>query len=372
MNYSAKASFNRNPITSNRSLRKFGKNLFFSITVPILFGLLALILAKAANKPLFYIAGDPLGTTQNIMLFIKSVTLTLIAALALNSNLNSGRMDFSLGAQGILAALLASKCLNNDVSSVANIFYFLLLTILFGMIIGFISSIIFILIKLPPIVTSLGMCLILEGIAKIIVGGNNTSELIDSDVTSNFFIEPIIIIPILLLVVGIMSLAFCYSKYGYNKNALVYDQKISVDTGINEVSNCIVCFIFAGALIGLYQVIDCCNLSNVSIKVDLGSSSTVFKNFLPIFIGGILAKYSNQIIGLLLAVVSTTFLSFGMDAASGIGFSSDVQSLITGFSVFAVLVYMVDKDRFKNWVIKTKYVLTQKRLQRETSEEEAK
>ena len=84
-----------------------------------------------------------------------------------------------------------------------------------------------------------------------------------------------------------------------------------------------------------------------------------------------MAKYSNQIIGLLLAVISTTLLSTGMDAANMIGFSADVQSLITGFSVFAVLVYMVDKQRFVEWVKKVKYVITQKRLGRDTSEEEA-
>ena len=96
--------------------------------------------------------------------------------------------------------------------------------------------------------------------------------------------------------------------------------------------------------------------------MDLGSSTTVFKNFLPIFIGGILAKYSNQIVGLLLAVISTTLLTTGMDAATSIGFTADVQSLITGFSVFAVLVYMVDKQRFLEWVKKVRYVCTQKRL----------
>ena len=112
----------------------------------------------------------------------------------------------------------------------------------------------------------------------------------------------------------------------------------------------------AGALIGLYQVIDLTGQSMISIKTDLGSSSAVFRNFLPIFIGGIIAKYSNQIVGLTLAIFSTTMLTTGMDAASSIGFSADIQSLITGFSVFAVLVYMVDKYRFINWVKNQMYL----------------
>lgn len=365
MTYSEPIAFNKNPITSNRKLKKFGRNLFYSLGVPVAFLIIALILAGSAGETLFYKAGDGNATLKNVMIFVKSIALTIIAAMALNANLNSGRMDFSLGATGILAALISSIILKNDISTIPNIVMFLLLTVLIGMILGFINSLVFIFIKLPPIVMSLGMCLVFEGIAKIIVGGNNSYKLVDSEITGNFFIEPIVIIPILLIACTFMAFALCYTKYGYNKLALVYDQKVCVETGINEVRNCIVSFIIAGGLIGLYQVIDTCSLSTVSIKVDLGSSTTVFKNFLPIFIGGIIAKYSNQIVGLFLAVVSTTLLSTGMDAAQSIGFTADVQSLITGFSVFAVLVYMVDKQRFINWIKKRKYIHTKHKLQEE-------
>ena len=367
MRYDRPIQFNRNPITSSRPLRKLGRNLFWSLGVPVVLTLIALILSGIAQQNMFIVEGleagsvDFLGTTKNIMSFVKTMTLTLLAALALNSNLNSGRMDFSLGATGILASLLAFQIVPS-LATIQDIVLFTLLTMVFGMVLGLIHSFIFIILKLPPIVTSLGMCLIYEGIAKVIAGSNNQVVIKSSAITSNFFLEPIIIIPILILVMLIMSFAFCYTKFGYDKNALVYDQKISVDTGIKEIRNCIVCYILAGALIGLYQTIDLTGQSMIQIKTDLGSSSTVFKNFLPIFIGGIIAKYNNQIVGLTLAVFSTSMLTLGMDAATSIGFTADVQSLINGFSVFAVLVYMVDKMRFINWVKMKRYLAKEKYL----------
>ena len=367
MRYDRPIQFNRNPITSSRPLRKLGRNLFWSLGVPVVLTLIALLLSTIAQQNMFIVEGfeagtiDFLGTTKNIMTFIKTMTLTLLAALALNSNLNSGRMDFSLGATGILASLLAFQIVPG-LATIQQIALFTLLTMVFGMILGLIHSVIFIALKLPPVVTSLGMCLVYEGIAKVIAGGNNQIVVPSSAITSNFFLEPIIIIPILIIVMIIMSLAFCYSKFGYNKNALVYDQKISVETGIKEVANCVICFVMAGALIGLYQAIDLTGQSMISVKTDLGSSSTVFKNFLPIFIGGIIAVYSNQIVGLTLAIFSTTMLTTGMDAANEIGFSADIQSLINGFSVFAVLVYKVDKYKFINWVKKQAYLRKLKRL----------
>ena len=361
MRYDRPIQFNRNPITSSRPLRKLGRNLFWSLGVPVVLTLIALLLSTIAQQNMFIVEGDTLGTVKNIMSFVKTMTLTLLAALALNSNLNSGRMDFSLGATGILASLLAFQIVPS-LATIPEIIYFTLLTVAFGMILGLIHSVIFIALKLPPVVTSLGMCLVYEGIAKVIAGGNNQIVVPSSDITSNFFLEPIIIFPILIVIMIIMSMAFCYSKFGYNKNALVYDQKISVETGIKEVANCVICFVMAGALIGLYQAIDLTGQSMIAVKTDLGSSGTVFKNFLPIFIGGIIAVYSNQIVGLTLAIFSTTMLTTGMDAATSIGFTADIQSLITGFSVFAVLVYKVDKYKFINWVKKQAYLRKLKRL----------
>lgn len=363
--YSKPIQYNRNPITSNRRLLHIGKNLFWSLLCPVVMTLIALILSHASNTGLFII-GSGMDNLTQIFTMLKTLTMTLIAALALNTNLNSGRMDFSLGATGILATLFASLIIGKDISTPNMIFAFLLLSILFGMILGAIHSLILVLTKLPAIVISLGMCLVYEGIAKVVasgVGEQGTVILAAGSHTTSFFQEPIILIPLLIIVCVLMAAALCYTRFGYNKLALVYNQKIAVDTGINEISHCFISFIIAGALIAIYQVMSCCGTSSISIKINLGSSGTVFKNFLPIFIGGILAKYSNQIVGLLLAVFSTTVLyTYGFDNASVIGFTSTVSQLLNGFSIFAVLVYMVDANRFKGWLKMQQYVFKEKRL----------
>ena len=359
MNYTNPIKFN-NSLLSNPKTKRLGTKLFWSLFCPTLMIIIAIIISRANGVGLFII-GDPFDNFSNVMIMTRTAIMTLIAALALNTNLNSGRMDFSLGATGILACLFASLIVPG-VDTVPHIFYFLLLSILFGMILGFIHSIILILTKLPPIVISLGMCLVYEGIAKVVAvasGSAGTVNLAMGPYTTSFFQEPIIAIPLLLIICVVMASALCYTRYGYNKLALVYNQKICVDTGINEISHCIVSFIIAGALIAIYQVMSSCGTSSISINVNLASSGTVFKNFLPIFIGGILARYSNQIVGLLLAVIGTTLLyTYGFDNA----LTSTVSSLINGFSVFAVLVYMVDKYRFLNWLKMKRYLFRERRL----------
>ena len=79
--YTQPATYSRNPITTSRPLRKFGRNLFYSIALPIIFMLIAMILAYSAGETLFVKFGDAAATTKNIMIFIKSVTLTIVALL---------------------------------------------------------------------------------------------------------------------------------------------------------------------------------------------------------------------------------------------------------------------------------------------------
>ena len=110
---------------------------------------------------------------------------------------------------------------------------------------GLIGGLVYIALKLPPIVTSLGMCLVYEGIAKIIVGSNNSYVVNGNAIYTYWATVPFNVLLILIVLIVIMSIALCYSKYGYNKLALVYDQKISVDTGINEIRSCIISYILA-------------------------------------------------------------------------------------------------------------------------------
>lgn len=340
----------------NRKIRKLGKNIVMTLLWPVICLIIAFVLAGMSGKQLF-------ATTVSYHTFFRGVLMVFIAMWALNTNLNSGRIDFSLGATGILASLVSLNIMKGSVATTNELIQFMLLTMLIAMIIGLISGLVYIALKLPPVVTSLGLCLVYEGAAKIIAGDNNTVSFTNiSSLTGKFALDPVNIAAMLAAVLVGVSLLIDYSKFGYDKSALVWNQKIAVDTGIKEIVNCIVCFLVAGLLIGLYQFLESTQLGNVGVKVDLGSSSTIFKNFLPIFIGGLLAKYSNQLIGSLSAAFATQLLLLGMDKANVIGISANIQSLITGFMVFAVLVYMVDKHAFIGWVKMKRYLFKQKRL----------
>ncbi len=355
IDYKAPKLINEGTKAPNRFLRKLVKNTGISLAWPAFCFVVAFILSSAAGRELF-------ATPVSVRTFFRGLLMVLIAMWALNTNLNSGRMDFSLGATGILAAVCSVSVMGRSITTEEDIIIYMLLCMAFGIVFGIVGGVVFIILRLPPVVTTLGMCLVYEGIAKIIVGSNSTFDFNSSGITGQFVTRPEVIVILTLSVLVVMSLIICYSRFGYNKNALVYDQKISVETGIKEIPSCLFCYALAGLLIGLYQFVNTVQLGNVTVNIDLGSSTTVFKNFLPIFIGGLLAKYSNQLIGSFMAALGTQLLLIGMDRATSLGFSSSIQTLITSFMVFMVLVYMVDKNAFIGWVKMRMYLRKQKYL----------
>lgn len=358
MNYAQPKQISEKTKLPNRGLEKVLKNTGMTLIWPIACFVVAIILSATSNKALF-------SNATQFWLFVGTVLTTFIAIWALNTNLNSGRMDFSLGATGILAAYLASRTLGGaDVAynTYQIIFSYIGLTVLYGGILGVVGSIVYIVLKLPAIVVSLGMCLVFEGVAVAIAGksGNDIKYRATAKLAGQFMSQPVNLIIILVIVAIVMSLVICYSRFGYNKNALVYNQKIACDTGINEVVSCIACYVIAGALIGLYQSLTDLSNTAMNITVNLGSSGTVFRNFLPIFIGSMMMRYSNQIISSLSATVAITLLNRGLTNAAFL--TSNITNLITSFMVLLVLVYMVDKYPFLNWLKMRKWLAKQKRL----------
>lgn len=319
------------------------KNFFMTILFPII-GILFLVFGSYAGG--MEVIGDTLVRNN---LIIAMVTV-LLACFALNTNLNSGRMDFSLGAVGVLAGVLAWQTLPNKTDSSFAI-CFLLLSVLYGVILGLVSGTIFVLFKIPAIVVSLGVCLIYEGFAYVLTAGKGSVDMSGAIAPSLY---PFITNPwfIAIIVIGIsifMLLTLRNSIFGHDKLSLLYGQKVSVDTGISEIKNALVCYALAGALVSIYIYILSVNQAKISISTNLGSAMSLMQNFLPIFLGGLIAKHSNEVVGLICGVISVTLFKEGLMRA---GVDLSTISLIVSLLIFVVLTYMVN---WTNWVRKIKY-----------------
>ena len=137
------------------------------------------------------------------------------------------------------------------------------------------------------------MCLIFEGIAYVFIGNTGNIKMFEATGLYQFIVNPWFLIAVVVIVSVAMIIALKYSKFGHDKLSILFGQKVAVDTGINEVKNAVVCYALAGALIALYTYINSiATKQTIEIPTNLGLA--VMQNFLPIFLGGLIAKHSNE------------------------------------------------------------------------------
>ena len=322
-------------------IKKISKNMFGTFIIPVVFIGVLLIICAINGREIF-------PTNASFSNFVLSAAITTITTIALSINLNSGRFDFSLGSMAVLSIVLSSKIsqllLNGGSGSAALMLF---LSIIFGLLIGLVSGIIYILLKIPPIITSLGVTLILEGITYTISEGSYiTSEVRNASMTAfnNGCYYSFIII---CVVVGLMIYIFDYTKFGFNYKALKEGQRVSVNTGIKEVPNALVCYAICGSLMGIVGFLSAARSTLVNGgSLNFGSISIMFTAFLPMFIGGFIGRYSNDKIGYLLAGISMSFLNSTFVVFSN-EVNSSTQSIINAVLLVLFLIYLNNENTIK-------------------------
>ena len=317
----------------NSKKRKI-KNIAGALAIPIIVAVLLQGICMANGKVM-------LANRVSFNNFMVYVAIVMTTTIALSINLNSGRFDFSLGSMALLSAVLGAKVtyavLGGGKGSAALM---LVLTILFGMLLGLISGLLYIALRLPPIITSLGVTLVYEGILFTITEGRYVMKEVQNvsmtSVTGNW-IYPVVLI---VVVLALCILLFDYTKFGYNYNALKNGQKVAVNTGIREIPNAIACYVICGGLMGVVGFLNTARNTNINGgQLNFASISIMFTAFLPMFIGSYISRFTNEKIGFLLAAVCMSMLNSTFAVFSN-QVNASTQAIINAVLLVVFLIYL--------------------------------
>ncbi len=273
--------------------------------------------------------------------FVVYTAIVMITTMALSINLNSGRFDFSLGSIAALSAVTGAKisyAMLHGASGSAPVM--LLITVLAGALLGLVSGLIYVALRLPPIITSLGVTLIFEGVLYTFTGGKYVMAEVQNASMSGFvgtWVNAAILIVVILLA---MILIFDHTTFGYNYNALKNGQKVAVNTGIREVPNAVLCYVICGALMGVVGFLNAARNTNINGgQLNFGSISIMFTAFLPMFIGTYISRFSSDKLGFLLAAVCMSLLNSTFAVFSN-AITASVQSIINAVLLVVFLIYL--------------------------------
>lgn len=310
----------------------YAKTLIFPVGIYLVFAIIALC---SQNKVFFT------GSITS-KIFTDSVTSTIMA-LAIAIPLSGGRWDFAPGIIAILGGIIG---INLGMSMNANVVVVLLLCIISTIILALIEGFLYIFIKVPNMIISLGIVMVYEALTAIVFSGNGVNIYNNTVEYTNelLFFSKQPWCYILLVAIMLFTWFLLYkTKFGADTKSLSMNPRIAINNGVNEKKNIILTYLLVGFLLGFVALLNACK-AKVEPTNNLNSASLMYSSMASVLIGLFLANYSNMPWGILMGAIGMNVLTYGMQS---FGIDSSIQTIITGIVIVAIMAYTANRGIMK-------------------------
>jgi len=273
----------------------------------------------------------------NLQVAFRTTVYNAFITWAFAFNLGNGRFDFSIGSLMLLATVIGTQLTEQLGLGAAGM---LLMFLLAGAVLGLVSGILYVVLRVSPMVSSIGVTMIYEAFTYIFTGGDGVIMIGRNDLL--VFATPGI--TYLLCAAGLVVVIFLsrYTLFGYNFRALGSGQAVSVSTGINEKRNAVLCYVLAGVLMACAGIINFSILGTCQPKTGLSSSSYMMNAFLPLFIGMALSRQVDNNVGILIGALTQALITSGF---TKLGMTSTLQSVLNAVIVLGFLFFEANSYR---------------------------
>lgn len=280
-----------------------------------------------------------LQNSADIKTIFRNLVSTVAFSLAISTNLNCGRMDLSLGAQMYAGTIFGGNlALMMGWGGIGM----LICAMIIGGICGVATGIIFVNMRILPMVLGLGMTLIFECICFMINRQQGVTVYGKPGIQTLSNVSFIIIVAILLIIIS--TYLFQWSRFGYRYRAIQGNQKLASDAGINIYTNCVLCYLIGGILVACAGVFITAYSGSLTPVLGMNSNGYVFSNMFPMILGIWIGSFcNNRQIGILMAAISVNLLTITL-SKMGLGISTQNMIVYTLFLLF--VIYNANKSKF--------------------------
>lgn len=306
------------------------KNILITVGLPLVTYLIMDIVCVAL------VERHVISSILDVMNLLRNVGISAATAFALCMNLTNGRMDLSLGAQRMVGTVIGGNlALSMGLSGV----WILIFGVICGLIAGWITGMVFVTLRLPPMVLGIGMALIWECVA--FAASKSTGLQLFGIQGVEILSDVKFSITVTVVVVAICAVILGYSKFSYDKRAIRGSGKIAQSSGINVFRNAVLCYTLAGGLVAVSGVLEAGLSGSYAAAIGFTSNAVVMKHIFAMRLGNYIAKWSNQAVGILAAAFVLQIFTAGViNLRLDMAMNSALN--LTLFLVF--LVYLANED----------------------------
>lgn len=255
-------------------------------------------------------------------------------------NLLCNRFDLSVGAIMTMSSIMGTYfAINNSISMPI----FILLVIGTAIVMNSITGLVYLGMKVPAMVATLGMCMIYEMLTNLLNIGWCTA--LPEQYT--FFGN----IPICFIVFAAMLVVFylIYSRteFGYNVRAIANGQQIAKNIGVNPKKNAFLMFFVSGIFVGVAALINVSISGQIAAEQYFSSANILFNCMLGFYVGLALLRYCNIMIGILVGNFIMTMMSAGLLA---MGLKSSLQNVAAGIVILIIMIVTSNQARISDYM----------------------
>ena len=270
--------------------------------------------------------------TNNIPSLMQQAVAPAILGWGVLFNIKVGNWDFSVGSVVLLSAIIGGNIAVRLNWGFAGLLIFcLLVAVLAGVVVG----LVYYFLKIPTIITSIGMLLIYESISSYAFEGQGIY------LTGWNLLGNTAIVIIAIVAAATAYLIFYRSSIGYNVRAVGNNMNIAAQNGLNVYRVKAVAIAIAGLFAGLYAFISLGTSGVQKTVSSMGTMGTCFDAMMCVFVGMSITRRGNLVAGIFCGSLVMQLVKLALMA---IGIPSEYNSI---FIAIFVLIFMT-MDAYTN------------------------
>lgn len=263
--------------------------------------------------------------TNNIPSLLQQAVAPAILGWGVLFNIKVGNWDFSVGSVVLLSAIVGGNIAVRLNWGFAGL---LICCLLIAALAGVVVGLVYYFLKIPTIITSIGMLLIYESISSYVFDGQGIY------LTGWNLLGTTEIVIIAVVAAVAAYLVFYRSSIGYNVRAVGNNMNIAAQNGLNVYSVKAVAIIVAGLFAGLYAFISLGTSGVQKTVSSMGTMGTCFDAMMCVFVGMSITRRGNLVLGIFCGSLVMQLVKLALMA---IGIPSEYNSI---FIAIFVLIFM--------------------------------
>ena len=273
------------------------------------------------------------GSMDKMYFYLQSSIIYSVGACGFYYIVVMGLFDFSIGANIVLSSIVGVM-----LSKQFGYAGLIIGCIACGLIIGLLNGTLYVKLKIPSMIVTVGLMLIYESLASFVAKGKEQSL---DNALQGFGHAPGNII-LALVVFLFASLILKYTKIGTYCYAIGSNEYVARNMGINVNKYKLIGFILLHFLVGVMAVLVVSYGTSMRAITGMGSMEYNFKPLIGCFFGLAFRKYNSPIIAI---VIGEFIISLIFNGFIAIGAPTTIQNVITGVALLIVVALTIKPSK---------------------------